>query len=122
MTTRQPTSETSSGIGFADARDYWWAWVRVARARLAPSTIVGFGIALLSYAVIQLAASLGYQLMTLTWGSIPLFERWRVGGALGAAASILVASACPDRWMFKLAGFTTLVACGALLVVVVFAP
>jgi hypothetical protein len=88
----------------------------------ATAVALGFAVALLVYSTLQIAEAAGHPLMRVGTDAIPLFARWRAGALVGSFATLFATASGARRWVARLAAWTTIAACAALVVVIVVAP
>src|SRR5260221_3925641 len=93
-----------------------------ARERIGSCFAFGCIVAFLTYAVVQLAASVGWQVARTGTGAVPLFVRWQVGIAAGAFAAIALSGTDHAGWRDRICFGAALAAGAALVVVVALAP
>src|SRR5258706_2325172 len=90
--------------------------------RIGASIALGAAVALLAYALFQMAAASGMSLPQMEPGGIPLFARWCMAGSMGLLAAITSCPASGDQDVSRLARWAATAACAATAVVVVLAP
>src|SRR5262249_47965709 len=103
--------------GQASAQSSAWS-----RARIASSVAMGWAVALLVYAGLQLSMAAGWTFAELGAGTIPLFFRWRVACMAGAFGAFVSCVADVNRRSPRLPAWTLFVGVIAVALVVVLAP
>jgi hypothetical protein len=90
--------------------------------RIASSMAIGWSVALLEYAALQLATATGWISFHLDSGAIPLFFRWRSAALGGTATAVAACVVDLHRRVPWLGRWMLIAACTLTTLAVVFAP